>query len=288
MFEKPCFKRPRKTRFWSLLRGLKSYSKNGNFTEKGATNRIQVFKTGVLTIAYWLFAVTGYCQGQPLALALQQPSPFITRWLQEQRTQLALPDLQETPTVKHVRLTRGGQVLDYWQTPAGEYQGQVLLWVEEAGTPVPTHRIYSTTKQLPASTVAALFHLTDSTHILTVPTEEALAKWQRTLDGVFYTIEQTGPRGYRVQSWANPQVQESLPEALAVSAFITRASTLTQTASQWQAFAAAIPYPCYSSNGGSSVVCRITPAVIRKQQRGSRKRDKKRRTQWTIRQLYKD
>lgn len=237
-----------------------------------------MLKTGVLTIASWLLAVTGYCQGQPLALAPQQPSSFLTRWLQEQRTQLALPDLQATPTVKHVRLTMGGQVLDFGQTPAGEYQGQVLLWVEEAGTPVPTHRVYSTTKQLPASTVAALFHLTDSSHILTVPTEEALATWQRTLDGVSYTIEQTGPWGYRVQSWANPQVQESLPEALAVSTFITRACALTQTASQRQAFAAAIPYPCYSSNGGSAVVCRITPAVTRKQQRESRKRDKKRLT----------
>jgi hypothetical protein len=234
-----------------------------------------VLKTGVLTLAYWLFAVTGYCQDQQLALAPPQPSSFITRWLQAQRTQLALPDLQATPTVKHVRLTMGGQVLDFWQTPAGEYQGQVLLWVEEAGTPVPTHRVYSTTKQLPTSTAAALFQLTDSTHILTVPTEEALAKWQRTLDGVSYTIEQTGPRGYRVQSWANPQVQESLPAALAVSTFITRASVLTQTASQWQAFAAAIPYPCYSSNGGASVVCRITPAGTRKRQRGSRKGDEK-------------
>jgi hypothetical protein len=167
-----------------------------------------------------------------------------------------------------------GQVLDFWQTSAGEYAGQVLLWVEEAGTLVPTHRVYSTTKRLPASTVAALFHLTDSTHILTVPTEEALAQWQRTVDGVFYTIEQTGPRGYYVQSWANPQVQEALPEARAVSTFITRTSALIQPFSQWQAFVATIPYPCYSSNGGSSVACRITPALTRKQERESRKRGK--------------
>ncbi len=233
-----------------------------------------MLKTGLLIIAYWLLAVTGYSQGQPLALAPQETSIFITRWLQEQRTQLSLPDLQTTSTVKHVRLSMSGQVLDFWQTPAGEYHGQVLLWAEEAGTPVPTHRVYSTTKQLPTSTVAALFHLADSTQILMVPTEEAIAKWQRTLDGVSYTIEQTGPLGYRVQSWANPQVQQSLPEALIVSTFITRTSAIIQTSSQWQAFAATIPYPCYSSNGGSSVACRIVPTLTRKQQRESRKRDK--------------
>jgi hypothetical protein len=233
-----------------------------------------VLKTGLLIIAYWLLAVTGYSQDQQLALAPQETSSFITRWLQAQRTQFSLPDLQETPAVKHVRLSMGGQVLDFWQTPAGEYQGQVLLWAEEAGTPVPTHQVYSSTKQLPASTVVALFHLTDSTHILMVPTEEAIAKWQPTLDGVGYTIEQTGPLGYRVQSWANPQVQQSLPEAVTVSTFITRASAITQNASQWQAFAATIPYPCYSSNGGSSVACRIVPILTRKQQRERKKRAK--------------
>jgi hypothetical protein len=231
-----------------------------------------MLKTGLLTIAYWLLAVTGYCQGQPLALAPPQTSSFITRWLQEQRTQLALPDLQATPAVKHVRLSMAGQVLDFWQTPAGEYQGQVLWWVEEAGTPVPTHRIYSTTKQLPTSTVEAFFYLTDSTHILQVPTEEALAQWQATLDGVSYTIEQTGPLGYRVQSWANPQVQQSLPEALTVSTFVTRTAVLIQAVNQWQTFAATIPYPCYSSNGGSSVACRIVPTMTRKQARAQKTR----------------
>jgi hypothetical protein len=147
-------------------------------------------------------------------------------------------------------------VLDFWQTPAGEYQGQVLLWVEEAGTPMPTHRIYSATKQLPTSTVEALLYLTDSTQTLKVPTEEAIAKWQATLDGVSYTIEQTGPLGYRVQSWANPQVQQLLPEALTISTFVTRTSTLIQTANQWQAFAATIPYPCtYSWGEGRSCFC---------------------------------
>lgn len=234
-----------------------------------------MLKTGLLTIAYWLLAVTGYCQGQPTISvgAAATPPPSITRWLQEQRTQLALPDLQATPAVKHVRLTMGGQVLDFWQTPAGEYQGQVLLWVEEAGTPVPTHRVYSTTKQLLTSTVEALFYLTDSTQILQVPTQEVIVKWQSTLDGVSYTIEQTGPLGYRVQSWANPQVQQSLPEALTVSTFVTRTSVLIQAVNQWQVFAATIPYPCYSSNGGSSVACRIVPTVTRKQKRKSRKHD---------------
>jgi hypothetical protein len=231
-------------------------------------------KTGLLIVAYWLLAVTGYSQDQPLALAPQQTSSFITRWLQEQRTQLVLPDLQATPAVKHVRLSTRGQVLDFWQTLAGEYHGQVLLWTEEAGTPVPTHRIYSATRQLPTSTVAALFRLTDSTQILKVPTEEGIAKWQPTLDGVSYTIEQTGPLGYRVQSWANPQMQQSLPEALTVSTFITRTSVLIQTANHWQAFVAAIPFPCFSSDGGSSVACRIVPAVTRKQERKSRKRGK--------------
>jgi hypothetical protein len=234
-----------------------------------------MLKTGLLISAYWLLAVTGYSQGQQLALTPQQTSIFTTRWLQEQRTQLALPDLQATPAVKHVRLSTGGQVVDFWQTPAGEYQGQVLLWAEEAGTPVPTHRVYSTTTQLLASTVVALFHLTDSTRILTIPTEEALAKWQTTLDGVSYTIEQTGPLGYHVQSWANPQLQQSLPEAFTVSTFVTRTAVLIQTATQWQAFAATIPYPCYSSNGGSSVACRIVPIMTRKQARASRKRGKK-------------
>lgn len=234
-----------------------------------------MLKTGLLLIASWLLPVPGYSQGQPLAVAPLDTSSYLTRWLQAQRTQLALPDLQATPAVQHVRLSTSGQVLDFWQTSAGAYGGQVLFWVEEAGTPVPTHRVYSTTKQLPASAVAALFQLTDSTHILTVPTEAALTKWQRTLDGVVYTIEQTGLRGYHVQCWANPQVQEALPEARAVSTFVTRASALIQPFSQWQAFAATIPYPCYSSNGGSSVACRITPVWTRTQQRESRKQGKK-------------
>lgn len=216
-----------------------------------------------------LLLVTGWgpCQGQ--ALPVVQPVtggfPFITEWIQQLSQRLVLPDLRLTPTAEHIRLFTTATVLDFWHTPAGKFQGQMFVWTEEAGTPTPTHRLYSQTYPLPASTVQRLFTLADSTHILTLPTEEAIAKWKATLDGRSYTLEHTGVQGYQVQSWANPDLQESLPEAVRVSTFFTHALALVVDSARSQAFSDSIPFACYSNNGGASVACRISAMAPRKQ-----------------------
>lgn len=235
--------------------------------------RATVIKRCLLTIGYWLLAVRAYSQTQPL-LPVSAPaalSPWMTRWLHETRHRLSLPDLPTASSAKHVRLFTLSQVLDFWQTSAGDYQGQLRYWVEEAGTKDSTRRTYSKTYPLATATVQALFYLVDSTQILLVPTQESIGRWQPFSDGVFYTIEQTGPLGYQVQSWSNPDAQKGLPEAYTVTVFLTKAFALLQAPQQWQAFEATIPYRCYSSNGGSFVSCHLYPTLRQKPQRKSRK-----------------
>jgi hypothetical protein len=214
-----------------------------------------------------LFAGTRPCPAQPLPAVkpVTVVSPYVMDYIHRLSQRLALPDLRLTPAAEHFRLFTTAAVLDCGRTPAGEYHGQLVLWTEEAGTPDPTHRLYSRPYPLPAATVQRLFALADSARIRTLPSQEAIAQWKPTLDGVSYTLEQTGSQGHRVQDWANPQVQDSLPEALAVIHFVTRALALTER--DWpqagSAFWASVPYPCYSNNGGASTACRIAPAVPR-------------------------
>lgn len=191
-------------------------------------------------------------------------SPYVTDYIQRLSHRLGLPDLRTAPA-EHIHLFTTATVLDCWRTPAGKFQGQLLRWTEEAGTPGPTHRLYARQYSLPVGTVQRLFALADSTRIRTLPSQEAIAPWKATFDGVSYTLEQTGTQGHRVQYWANPQVQDSLPEALAVIRFVTRALALTELDSPQvrQAFWASVPYPCYSNNGGAAMACRIAPAVPR-------------------------
>ena len=221
-----------------------------------------------------MFAGRGPCQGQILPEVKPVTSSYVEGWVQQLSQRLALPDLRLPPTAGHIRLFTTATVLDCWHTPTGQYQGQLLLWTEEAGTPGPTHRLYARHYPLLAATVQRLFALADSTRILVLPSQEALPQWHATFDGRSYTLEQTGVQGHRVQSWANPALQGSLPEALTVICFFTRAMALAALDSTLtQAFWASVPYPCHSNNGGSAMACRISPMASRPHRMG-RKRNR--------------
>lgn len=206
-----------------------------------------------------LSALTGHCQ----LLSLPQPAPVHTAQLGEVARLGQLFQLPALPTLRdqrHLRFFRAGNVVDCWQTPAGNYQGQVVHWAREV---VPskepgTGREFVLTQLLTAATVQALFTVLDSCQLLRVPDERAIPGWQRNiLDGVSYTLEYQDAQTYQVATYGNPASQGQLPEAKQVTHFVERLYGLLHMAALNQLFTNAVPYEGFTDGSGISAL-RVT------------------------------
>lgn len=203
-----------------------------------------------------LRALPGHCQ----LLPLHQPAVMDTTQLGEVARLGQLFQLTALPTLRdqrHMRFFKAGSVVDFWQTPAGDYQGQVVHWVREV---VPdkepaTKREFVLTQLLPAATVHALFTLLDSCQLLHVPDERAIPGWQRNfLDGVSYTLEYQDAQMHQVATYGNPASQGQLPEAKQVTHFIKRLYGLVHMPALNQLFIDAVPYEGFTDGSGRSTL----------------------------------
>jgi hypothetical protein len=158
-----------------------------------------------------------------------------------------------------VRFFTAGRVVDFWQSQAGSYQGQVVQWAWEvvpAKEPA-TNREFVLTQWLAGTTVQALFAVLDSCQLLRVPDERAITGWKRDfLDGVSYTLEYQDVHTHQVATYGNPDAQGQLPEAQLVTHFIARLYAISQMRALHQLFRGAVPYES-STNGSGTIVVRV-------------------------------
>ena len=228
-------------------------------------------------------ALPGHCQSLPVSSVAGVDTTQLAEVARlGQHMQLpALPTLRDQ---RHVRVFTAGKVVDFWQAPAGSYQGLVVQWAREV---VPdkepaTQREFVLTQLLAASTVQALFAVLDSCQLLRVPDERAIAGWKRDfLDGVSYTVEYQDAHIHQVALYGNPASQGPLPEAQLVTRFIERLYAISQLRTLTQVFVATIPYGGFT-DGSGTMVLRVVPYAQQLAYKRDRQRYRRQQAQQPI------
>lgn len=94
--------------------------------------------------------------------------------------------------------------------------------------------------------------------MLSLPSDNEIPNWSRGLDGITYRVEHADKETYWVKKYWTPSSQDSIPEALLVSQFVSQISDTLNLKSEYSLFKETLPHRgCYNS-GGMVTMCYVT------------------------------
>lgn len=188
---------------------------------------------------------------------------FWYKWVQKSENELGLQSIVASPYSFHFRLSgTGGEIVDVWQQDS-IWHGCFTKWVRDATEAEDTTFKYQLVGtrylkkyQLSSTQAAVAGSLIRSSGICQLPSDEHIKGWIQGLDGREVIIQYSEKADYYLKNYWTPSFQHGLSEALLLQHFEDKLNEIINAKSVREAFFVDVPFPCFTTDGGSSV-CRI-------------------------------